>query len=140
MNVITLSNDQLALVKSTLQKLTATLMEDMNAGGEWSDELVDLVNDRYDLATNTLRELEDCNTPKVVAPLKITKAEKPTLQETPVWEGTSSAAKVLGVAAKTLHNRKQTGKFKRNKHYKQEGRTLLWDVAALKLWFSENSH
>ena len=41
MNVITLNNDQLAHVRSTLQKQANDLMGDMNAAGQsnWSDLL-----------------------------------------------------------------------------------------------------
>ena len=107
MNVITLSDTQLALVKSTLQKLKDTLNCDMNVGEGWSGVLIDLVNDHYDLVAGTLKELEDCNTPKVI---------KATPQQAPVWEGTTSAAKVLGVEAKRLYNLKQYGKLRPGYH------------------------
>ena len=135
-NLITLSDAQLALVRSTLQKQANSLMDDMNAGGDWSDVMVDLVNDQHDLIQNTLKELDDCNTPKVVKP------KQPTLQQQndqPVWEGTTSAAKQLNLDAKTLYNYRAGGKLKSNKHWKKQGASLTWNVAALRQWFSKNS-
>jgi len=132
MNLITLSDAQLALVRSTLQKQANSLMEDMNAGGDWSDVMIDLVNDQYDLLQNTLRELNDSNTPKVI--------KAPTLQQPPAWEGTTSAAKVLGVEAKKLYNLKQYGKLRPGYHFRKEGKAITWNVATVGQFLSENSH
>ena len=132
MNLITLSDAQLTLVRSTLQKQANSLMEDMNAGGEWSDVMIDLVNDQYDLLQNTLRELNDSNTPKVI--------KAPALQQTPAWEGTTSAAKVLGVDAKKLYNLKQGGKLRPGYHFRKEGKAITWNVATVGQFLSENSH
>jgi len=132
MNLITLSDAQLELVRSTLQKQANSLMEDMNAGGDWSDVMIDLVNDQYDLLQNTLRELNDSNTPKVI--------KAPTLQQTPAWEGTTSAAKVLGVEAKKLYNLKQYGKLRPGYHFRKEGKAITWNVATVSQFLSENSH
>ena len=131
MNVITLSDAQLALVKSTLQKLKDTLNCDMNVGEGWSGVMIDLVNDHYDLVAGTLKELEDCNTPKVI---------KAPLQQTPAWEGTTSAAKVLGVEAKRLYNLKQYGKLRPGYHFRKEGKAITWNVATVGQFLSENSH
>lgn len=140
MNVITLSNDQLALVKSTLQKLKDTLNTDMNVGEGWSGVMIDLVNDHYDLVTSTLREFEDCNIPKVVAPLKISTAPNPTPQETPVWENAVDAAKILGVNAKKLYNLKSGGHLAAGHHFRRTGKNYVWHVANLKKLLAENSH
>ena len=136
MNLITLSDAQLTLVRSTLQKLKDTLNTDMNIGEGWSGAMIDLVNDHYFLVSSTLKELDDCNTPKVVKP------KQPTLQQQndqPVWEGTTSAAKQLNLDAKTLYNYRASGKLKSNKHWKKQGASLTWNVAALRQWFSKNS-
>ena len=132
MNLITLSDAQLALVRSTLQKQANSLMDDMNAGGDWSDVMIDLVNDQYDLLQNTLKELNDSNTPKVI--------KAPTPQQTPAWEGTTSAAKVLGVEAKKLYNLKQGGKLRPGYHFRKEGKAITWNVATVGQFLSENSH
>ena len=132
MNLITLSDAQLTLVRSTLQKQANSLMEDMNAGGDWSDVMIDLVNDQYDLLQNTLRELNDSNTPKVI--------KAPTLQQDPAWEGTTSAAKVLGVEAKKLYNLKQNGRLRPGYHFRKEGKAITWNVATVGQFLSENSH
>ena len=132
MNLITLSDAQLALVRSTLQKQANSLMEDMNAGGDWSDVMIDLVNDQYDLLQNTLRELNDCQTPKVI--------KAPALQQTPAWEGTTSAAKVLGVEEKKLYNLKQFGKLRPGYHFCKEGKAITWNVATVGQFLSENTH
>ena len=132
MNLITLSDAQLALVRSTLQKQADSLMGDMNAGGDWSDVMIDLVNDQYDLLQNTLRELNDSNTPKVI--------KAPTLQEQPVWEGATSAAKVLKIDPKKLYNLKQAGKLRPGYHYRKDGKAITWNVATIGQFLSENSH
>ena len=131
MNVITLSDAQLTLVKSTLQKLKDTRNCDMNGGEGWSGVMIDLVNDHYDLVAGTLKELEDCNTPKVI---------KAPPQQAPVWEGTTSAAKVLGVEAKKLYNLKQYGKLRPGYHFRKEGKAITWNVATVGQFLSENSH
>lgn len=135
MNVITLNNDQLAHVRSTLQKQANSLMGDMNAAGEsnWSELLTDLANDQHDLIRSIIAELDDCQTPKVV--------KRSALE--PSWLPTSEAAEALGVDSKKLHNLKQTGRLK-NRHprclyYVKEGRNLFWNLATLDQFFSENS-
>ena len=133
MNVITLNNDQLALVRSTLQKQANSLMGDMNAGGEWSDAMIDLVNDQYDLLQNTLRELDDCQTPKVVK-------RQPLQQQSVEWHTAKEVARLVGISEKTLRNRKQTGKLQKNKHWKKQGRSVSWNLATVHQFFSENSH
>ena len=134
MNLITLNNDQLAHVRSTLQKQANDLMGDMNAAGEanWSKLLSDLANDQYDLIKSIIAELDDCKTPKVI--------KAPTLQQTPAWEGTTSAAKVLGVEAKKLYNLKQYGKLRPGYHFRKEGKAITWNVATVGQFLSENSH
>ena len=136
MNLITLSDAQLALVRSTFQKQANLLLEDLN-DPHLSEISSDLLNDRHDDFLAIIRELDDCNTPKVVKP------KQSTLQEQnaqPVWEGTTSAAKQLNLDAKTLYNYRANGKLKSNKHWKKQGASLTWNVAALRQWFSENSH
>lgn len=134
MNVITLNNDQLAHVRSTLQKQANALMGDMNAAGEsnWSELLTDLANDQHDLIRSIIAELDDCQTPKVVKPSTIP----------PNWLPTSDAAETLAVDSKKLHNLKQTGRLKNRAgclYYRKEGRNLFWNIAALDQFFSENS-
>ena len=134
MNLITLNNDQLAHVRSTLQKQANDLMGDMNAAGEanWSKLLSDLANDQYDLIKSIIAELDDCKTPKVI--------KAPTLQQDPAWEGTTSAAKVLGVETKKLYNLKQNGRLRAGYHFRKEGKAITWNVATVGQFLSENSH
>ena len=133
MNVITLNNDQLAHVRSTLQKQANALMGDMNAGREWSDLLTDLANDQHDLIQSIIAELDDCQTPKVVK-------RQPLQQQTAEWHTAKDVVRLVGVSEKTLRNRKQTDKLKKNKHWKKQGRSVLWNLAAVHQFFSENSH
>jgi len=134
MNLISLNNDQLAHVRSTLQKQANDLMGDMNAAGEsnWSRLLSDLANDQYDLIKSIIAELDDCKTPKVI--------KAPTLQQEPAWRITRSAAKVLKVDGKKLHNLKQYNKLRPGYHFRKEGRNVLWNVATVGQFLSENSH
>ena len=104
----------------------------MNIGEGWSGVMIDLVNDHYDLVCGTLREIESCKTPKVI--------KAPTLQQSPAWEGTTSAAKVLGVEAKRLYNLKQYGKLRPGYHFRKEGKAITWNVATVGQFLSENSH
>ena len=136
MNLITLSDAQLALVRSTLQKQANSLMEDMNAGGEWSDVMIDLVNDHYGLVRSTLKEIEDCNSPKVIS----APAPQETLHIDPVWEGTTSVAKVLGIDAKRLYNLKSAGKLRPGYHFRKEGKAYMWNLGTVHEFLSENSH
>ena len=132
MNVITLNNEQLALVRSTFQKLQADLNGDMNAGQFWSEITSEVVNDRCDAITAILRELDDCQTPKVV--------KRQPLQQQPVeWHTAKEVARLVGVSEKTLRNRKQSGKLKKNKHWKKQGRWVSWNLATVHQFFSENS-
>lgn len=134
MNLVSLSDAQLALVRSTLQKLKDTLNCDMNVGEGWSGVMIDLVNDHYNLVASTLKEFEDCNTPKVIP--------APTFQQhsEPVWEGTTAAAKVLGVEAKKLYNLKQNGKLRPGYHFRKQDKAITWNVATVSQFLSENSH
>ncbi len=132
MNLITLNDDQLAHVRSTLQKQANRLMEDMSVECHWSEFLTDLANDRYDLIKSIIAELDDCQTAKVI--------KAPPLQQTPAWEGTTSAAKVLGVEAKKLYNLKQYGKLRPGYHFRKEGKAITWNVATVGQFLSENSH
>lgn len=140
MNVITLNNDQLALVRSTLQKQANSLMEDMNAGGEWSDVMIDLVNDQYDLIQNTLTELNDCQTFKVITPTPQEIRQQIAEATERQWLESKPAAKALKVDSKKLHNLKQTGKLRAGDHFRKEGRNIRWNVPAIHQFFSENSH
>lgn len=133
MNLVSLSNPQLDLLRSTLQKQQSELLGDLNMGN-LSDASADLLNERYDLIRDTLNELNDCNTPKVVKPSPLQQTSEPA------WEGTTAAAKVIGVAAKTLYNLKSTGKLRKNTHWQKTDRSITWNVAALSNFFSENSH
>jgi hypothetical protein len=132
MNLITLTDAQLALVRSTLQKAADDLLQDMNAEQDWSNVLIDLANDHADLIDSTIKELNDCQTPKVI--------KAPTLQQAPAWEGTTSAAKVLGVEAKKLYNLKQNGKLRPGYHFRKESKAITWNVATVGQFLSENSH
>jgi hypothetical protein len=133
MNVITLNNDQLALVRSTLQKQQDEILGDINMGN-LSTPAADLLNGHFDLIRDCLREIDDCNTPKAIP--------APTLQQTagPVWGGTTSVANVLGVDPKKLYNIKQAGKFRPGYHFRKEGRNYSWNVATVSQFLSENSH
>ena len=132
MNLVSLSNAQLSLVRSTLQKQYDEILQDLNAGGDWCDAHYELLNDHHDLLGTVLKELNDCQTPKVI--------KAPTLQQTPAWEGTTSAAKVLGVEAKKLYNLKQYGKLRPGYHFRKEGKAITWNVATVGQFLSENSH
>ena len=133
MNVITLNNDQLAHVRSTLQKQANSLMEDMNVECHWSEFLTDLANDQHDLIQSIIAELDDCQTPKVV--------KRQPLQQQPVeWHTAKEVARLVGISEKTLRNRKQTGKLQKNKHWKKHGRSVSWNLATVHQFFSENSH
>ena len=133
MNLITLSDAQLALVRSTLQKQANSLMGDMNAAGQsnWSELLTDLANDQHDLIQSIIAELDDCQTAKVI--------KAPTLQQASAWRITRSAAKVLKVDGKKLHNLKQYNKLRPGYHFRKEGRNILWNVATVGQFLSENS-
>lgn len=140
MNVITLNNDQLAIIKATLQKLRDDLISDMNAGGEWSDTTIDVVNDRYDVITGILREFEDCQTPKVV---KRQPPQKPveTPQEDDGFYEIRKVARALNIDSKRFYNRKDTGKITKGIHFKKVGDRFYWNLEALRAYFrSENSH
>lgn len=134
MNLVTLSDAQLTLVRSTLQKLKDTLNLDMNVGEGWSGVMIDLVNDHYNLVASTLKEFEDCNTPKVIP--------APTLQQTaePAWEGTTATAKVLGIEPKRLYNLKQNGRLRPGYHFRKQDKAITWNVATVSQFLSENSH
>ena len=145
MNVITLSNDQLTLVLSTLQKVRTSLMEDLNVCGDISETSVDLLNDHYDLVDSTIKEFQDCNTPKVVAPLKIRKAPKLTLQEAAQpgepWKDARSLARALNIDSKRLYNRKDAGKFQKGVHWQKVNGKFLWNLETIREFFrAENSH
>ena len=56
------------------------------------------------------------------------------------WEGTTSAAKVLGVEAKKLYNLKQYGKLRPGYHFRKEGKAITWNVATVSQFLSENYH
>ena len=134
MNLITLNNDQLAHVRSTLQKQANALMGDMNAAGEsnWSELLTDLANDQHDLIQSIIAELDDCQTPKVVKRSALC----------PDWLPTNEAAEALGVNSKKLHNLKQTGKLKNRSnclYHRKEGQQLFWDIGTVGRFLSENS-
>jgi len=134
MNLVTLSDAQLALVRSTLQKQQSELLEDINMGN-LSVSSTDLLNGRYDLIRDILTELNDCKTTKVV--------KAPTLQQQsdqPAWEATTSAAKVLGVEAKRLYNLKQNGKLRPGYHFRKQDKAITWNVATVSQFLSENSH
>ena len=148
MNLITLSNDQLLLVKATLQKLKDDLISDMNTGGQWSEVTAEVVNDRYNVIVGILKELEDCQTPKVV--------KRQTLQQTPSkqpsqdklttekslaaegWYSVRKAARKLRVDSKLLYNRKDTGKFEQGVHWRLVDGHYFWNVEAIRIF--ENSH
>ena len=136
MNLITLSDAQLALVRSTLQNIKDTLNADMNVGEGWSGVMIDLVNDHYDLVRSTLKEIEDCNSPKVIS----APAPQETLHIEPVWEGTTSVAKVLGIDAKRLYNLKSAGKLRPGYHFRKEGKAYTWNLGTVHEFLSENSH
>lgn len=133
MNVITLNNDQLALVLATVSKAANDLLSDLNSEGDWSDVLVDLANDHYDLLQSIIKEFNDCNTPKVIK-------HPPHQQQAVEWHTAKEVARLVGVSEKTLRNRKQTGKLQKNKHWKKQGRSVLWNLATVHQFFSENSH
>lgn len=135
MNVITLNNEQLAHVRSTLQKQANDLMGDMNAAGQsnWSDLLTDLANDQYQLIQSIIAELDDCQTPKVIK-------HHPHQQQAVEWHTAKEVARLVGISEKTLFNRKQTGKLQKNKHWKKQGRSVSWNLATVHQFFSENSH
>ena len=134
MNVITLNNDQLAHVRSTLQKQANALMGDMNAAGEsnWSELLTDLANDQHNLIQSIIAELDDCQTPKVVK-------RQPLQQQAVEWHTAKEVARLVGISEKTLRNRKQSGKLQKNKHWKKHGRSVSWNLATVHKFFSENS-
>jgi len=135
-NLVTLSDTQLALVRSTLQKQAYLLLEDLT-DPHLNEVSSDLLNERHDELLAIIKELDDCNTPKVIKP------KQPTLQgqtDQPVWEGTTATAKQLNLDAKILYNYRANGKLKSNKHWKKQGASLTWNVAALRQWFSENYH
>ena len=133
MNLVTLSSAQIDFLKSTLQKQQSDFLADLNMGN-LSDASADLLNDRYDLIRDIIKELEDCNTPKVI--------KAPTSQQITgtAWEGTTATAKVAKVAPKTLYNLKANGKLRKNHHWRKEGKTIVWNASTVSQYFSENSH
>ena len=133
MNLIALSDAQLAFIRSTLQKQQDDLLGDLNMGN-LSAPAADLLNDRFELIRDCITEIDDCKTPKVI--------KAPTFQQTaePAWEGTTSAAKVLGVETKKLYNLKQNGRLRPGYHFRREGKAITWNVATVGQFLSENSH
>lgn len=148
MNVITLSNDQLAIIKGTLRKLRDDLISDMNAGGQWSEVTAEVVNDRYDVIVGILKEFEDCQTPKVVkrqppqqAPSQQPSQDNLITEKSLAVEGwylVRKAARKLKVDTKLLYNRKDTGKFEEGVHWRLIDGRYFWNVEAIRI--SENSH
>ena len=139
MNVITLNNEQLAHVRSTLQKQANSLMEDMNVECHWSEFLTDLANDQHDLISSILAELDDCQTPKVLP-----KGVVPPRHTESLLDGfykIGVVAQALNIDPKTFYNRKDTGKLEDGIHYLKNGTRYLWHLECLRDYFrSENSH
>ena len=142
MNVITLNNEQLAHVRSTLQKQANSLVGDMNAAGQsnWSELLTDLANDQHDLIRSIIAELDDCQTFKVIAPTPQEIRQQIAEATERQWLESKPAAKALKVDSKKLHNLKQTGRLCAGDHFRKEGRNIRWNVPASRLLLSENSH
>jgi len=141
MNVITLNNEQLAHVRSTLQKQANDLMGDMNAAGQsnWSDLLTDLANDQYQLIQSIIAELDDCQTPKVLPKVVIPPRHTENLLDGYYKIGV--VAQALNIDPKTFYNRKDTGKFEDGVHYIKNGTRYLWHLEGVRDYFrSENSH
>jgi len=131
MNLIALSDAQLAFIRSTLQKQQDDLLGDLNMGN-LSAPAADLLNDRFELIRDCITEIDDCKTPKVI--------KTPTFQEAPAWLPAKEAAKVLKVEPKKLHNLKQNDKLAPEYHFRKEGRNVFWNVANVGQFLSENSH
>ena len=132
MNVITLSDAQIQFLTGLVAKAGDQVGEDLDAGDALSDTSAEILDTYWRTCLDILKELKDCQTPKVI--------KAPTLQQTPAWEGTTSAAKVLGVEAKKLYNLKQYGKLRPGYHFRKEGKAITWNVATVSQFLSENSH
>lgn len=133
MNVITLSDEQLLLLQFTVKRDANVILEYL-IDPELNHIVSDLLNDRHDELEAILKELNDCKTPKVIKP------SAPQQTQSPEYIETKEAAAQLGIDDKTLYNRRQAGKLKKNKHWRQNGRKILWNVETVRQWLSENSH
>ena len=133
MNLVTLSEEQLLLLRSTLQKQANQLLEDLT-DPHLNEISSDLLNDRHNDFLAIIKELDDCKTPKVV--------KAPTFQQSaePAWEGTTATAKVLGVEPKKLYNLKSAGKLRPGYHFRKDDKAITWNVATVSQFLSENSH
>ena len=131
MKLISLSDAQLQFLTGLVTKAGDQVGEDLDAGDALSDTSAEVLNAYWQTCLDILKELKDCQTPKVI---------KAPLQQTPAWEGTTSAAKVLGVEAKKLYNLKQGGKLRPGYHFRKEGKAITWNVATVGQFLSENSH
>jgi hypothetical protein len=134
MNLVSLSDAQLQFLTGLVTKAGNEVGEDLDAGDDLSDTSAEVLNAYWQACLDILKELNDCNTPKVVP--------APTSQQhsEPVWEGTTATAKVLGVEAKKLYNLKQNGRLRPGYHFRKEGKAITWNVATVGQFLSENSH
>ena len=132
MKLVSLSDAQLQFLTSLVTKAGDQVGEDLDAGSALSDTSAEVLNAYWQTCLDILKELKDCQTPRVI--------KAPALQQTPTWEGTTSAAKVLKVEAKKLYNLKQYGKLRPGYHFRKEGKAITWNVATVGQFLSENSH